>query len=152
MKCYLGVDPGKGGVDSIGYAIVTDDATLIEMGQLTFPQFVMALETMAKKYEFIGCVYETYRVFRKKAKAHIGSKVETVQSIGVLKSWALRNNIPVAEQNPDILSIAERHFQIKLPEDHTISHQFSALLHVKEWLYRKGIGKSALELELEAGR
>ncbi len=146
---YLAIDPGKGAVDSIGAAKFSATGDVLFMGQFTYDDFVPWLEEQKGITEV---VYEEYRIFARKAKQHIGSKVETVECIGTIKSWCTRHAVPMTSQRSDILPVAEKLFQVYIPADHTISHQFSALLHGLFYLYRLGITKSALERELENER
>lgn len=138
----LAVDPGKGSRDSIGWALFNDDNDLLRLGQSNLTDFVKLLESLEGVTQV---VYETYVIYRKRINQHINSKVETVQTIGVVKSWCMRNNIPWTEQRADILVPASNLFQIKMPTDHNMSHQISALLHGKYYLYQKGLIKSALQ-------
>lgn len=148
----LAVDPGEGNVDSIGAALLNSATGDIHfMGQFTFDNFVNWLETLVDVTELL---WEDYRIFKKKAKAHTGSRVATVQCIGVARSWAIRNGIPYSHQPSDILGAAQNLFQIKIPDDHTISHQFSAVLHGKYYLYiqKPSRCKSELDKEMEKER
>lgn len=144
---YLSVDPGKGAVDSIGVAIFKSNGDLIDMGQLTFPEFITYLDHLPGRLDKIIC--EDYKIFKRKAKAHIGSRVETAQTIGALRGWATKQKVEIIYQDSSILTTAQKLFQITMPADHTISHQFSALLHGKWYLYNKGIILSALEKQNE---
>lgn len=145
---YLAIDPGAGNIDSIGLAVFYNTGDLMDMRQCTFKQFVDCLDSLVDIHQVI-C--EDYVIWNKKAKAHIGSRVETAQTIGALRGWAMSNgNIPIEFQESSILKPAEKLFQIQMPADHRVSHQFSALLHGMWNLYHKGLIKSALEKELEA--
>jgi len=141
---YLAIDPGKGTVDSIGWAEFTDDGRLIRMGQDTRDAFVGRLETY-NNMPVKKVIYEEYKIFKKRVKAHINSKVETVQTIGIIKSWCIRNKVEWVEQPSLILGPAQNLFQVSIPEDHRISHQISAMLHGMYWLWEQKIIKSALE-------
>ena len=147
---YLAVDPGRGRVDSIGVATFESDGTVVQMGQFTLPDFTVWLEKLPR---IEAIIYEEYRIYKRMAKAHIGSRVETVESIGTIKSFATRRGYTcLVAQRADILGAAQKLFQIKLPADHTVSHQYSALLHGLYYLYGKGIIKSALEVQMECGK
>jgi hypothetical protein len=139
---YLAVDPGKGSTDSIGWATFSDEGKLIGMGQDTLTKFIMRLESFEGVQHV---VWEEYKIFRKRLQAHANSKVETIQTIGMIKSWAIRNNISWSEQKSEILNPAQNLFQIKMPADHRESHQVSALLHGLHYLWTIGLIKTALE-------
>jgi len=141
---YLAVDPGKGAVDSIGWATFTDHGKLIQIGQDTREQFIERLESLNGK-GVKAVIYEEYRIFKKRMKAHINSKVETIQTIGMIKSWCIRNNVPWVEQRSDILGPAQNLFQLFIPQDHTVSHQISATLHGLHYLWTIGLIKTYLE-------
>jgi len=144
----LAVDPGKGSVPSIGWALLHNETgDLIDMGQDKFGDFVARLERLEGVSHV---VWEEYRVFAKRAKQHSGSKVETIQTIGAIKAWATRKGVTFSEQRADILPSAQNLFQIRMPADHRQSHCISALLHGMFYLYSKGIIQSALEKEIAA--
>lgn len=145
----LAVDPGAGRTATIGVAIFE-----LPSGQLKDLQmFTMeAFDTFLLNLEGITqVVYETYQIRRSKASAHVGSKVEVVESVGLTKAFARRNKIPFDEQPSSILPIAEKWFQIKMPGDHSKSHHISALLHGMYWLKQNGYIKTVLEKELNDG-
>ena len=148
---YLAIDPGKGRVDSIGAAKFATDGSLLFFGQFTYEDFVPWLE---EQTDIEKLFYEEYRIFARAAKKQIGSRVETAECIGVIKSWATRHKVPLVAQRPDILSTAEKMFQVKIPSDHSISHQFSALLHGLYGLHALGLIPTELQrlkkLEREA--
>lgn len=143
---YLAIDPGAGFSDTIGVAKFDATGNMVMCSQMTLPQFIPFLEGQT---EVTHVVYEEYKIRRGTAKKHTGSKVETIQTIGAIKSWCMRNKVPFTEQSSQILTGAESLFQIKMPVDHRQSHQVSALLHGMFYLYNMGIIKSALEMEIE---
>jgi hypothetical protein len=145
----LSIDPGKGSRDSIGWAVFNDSNGLAKMGQATLEEFVALLESLEG---ITRVVFEEYRIYAKRLKQHTNSKVETIQTIGMIKSWCMRNKIPFTEQRADILGAAQNLFQIKLPEDHDVSHQISALLHGMYFLYMNGEIKSALQEAMDNAR
>lgn len=142
---YLAIDPGAGRRDSIGVASFSETGEVRYFKQLTLDQFIEWLE---EQVNVLHVVYEDYRIRADKLKAHQGSRVETLQTIGMIKSWCKRKNVPYSYQNSGILSIAEKWFQIEMPSDHNISHQFSALLHGLHYLKGRGLVKTALEEEI----
>jgi hypothetical protein len=141
---YLAFDPGE----MVGWAHFNEEGKVVSAGQVTWIDLTDWLETqnasLIKKV-----VIEEYKVFHHKAKAHIGSKIETVQTIGMIKAWCIRNKVSYVEQPASILNIAEKWTQIKMPSNHAYSHQISATLHGYYWLIKEGLSKTALEFEHE---
>ncbi len=146
---YLAIDPGKGKKPSIGVARFSATGEATEVTQMTFDKFVDYLETLT---EVKICIYEEYVIFRRMAQKHAGSRVETVQTIGVIKSWAHRNGVQLVPQKADILATAQKISQVFLPSNHAASHQWSAFNHGYWYLFNKGIVKSKLEIEEEKKR
>jgi hypothetical protein len=144
---YLGIDPGAGYSSTIGVVKFSATGDMLAIHQFNYADFLTWLESQTN---VIAVVNEEYRIRRDKVSSHVGSKVETIQTIGAIKSYCHRNNVPQVEQRSNILPVAEKLFQIKMPKDHSVSHQISALLHMMFYLYNNQIIKSALEMEIEA--
>lgn len=143
---YLAIDPGAGFKDSIGVAKFSATGQAVLAVQYTFDDFVDFLEAQTD-VGFI--IFEEYRIRRNRMQSHVGSKVETIQTIGVIKSWCRRKKVPFIEQPSGILSIASQWFQIKWPiPDHANSHYVSATLHGLYALKLMGVVKTALEAEI----
>lgn len=141
---YLAIDPGAGRKDTIGWALFGGDGILLEMGQVTFDGLVEKLGEWSR-LTITHVIVEEYRIRSQRIQTHVGSKVETIQTIGAIKFWARSHRIIIVEQPATILPIAQKWFQIKMPADHSISHQISATLHGMYWLHRQGIIPTALE-------
>jgi hypothetical protein len=148
MSNYLAVDPGAGRTDTIGYAVFDFEGSLIDLGQLTFEDFSDWLEEHVED-EFEKIICEDYRIRRDKIKSHVGSRVETIQTIGVIRAFARRKKIEIVFQEARILGPAQLHFGIKIPTDHSQSHRYCALLHGMEYLHSIGKAKTVLEKEYE---
>lgn len=86
-------------------------------------------------------IIEDYRVFKHKAKIHIGSRLETARVSGAIEAFARRNNIEIVFQPSRILGITQMWSGIRMPSDHTKSDQISAFLHGYHYLYNQGIIK-----------
>lgn len=138
-KLYIGFDPGN----TTGYSIVNKNADVVEFGQVKFQDLTDFLKKEARMFEAV--VIEEYRVFQKRARQHAGSDLKTSQVIGKIKFWAELNDYPVVMQPASILPQAERWTQVKMPTDHSISHQVSGYLHVAYYLMRNRIAPSAIE-------
>jgi hypothetical protein len=137
-------DPGAGHSNTIGYARFEDGGDLLDIGQLTFDGLVHFLEGQTPVAGDV-VVYERYIIKPHKLQSHKGSRVETIQTIGAIRSWAIRHKLKVVEQADSILSIAQMWFQIKMPTDHAMSHQISATLHGMYYLHLQGIIPTELE-------
>lgn len=90
-------------------------------------------------------ICEDYRIFAKRAKAHIGSQVPTVQVIGMLKREAKRWGAEFILQPSSILSIAVLWSGVPMPSNHEISHDISAYNHGVYYLISKGIIENRLK-------
>jgi hypothetical protein len=97
-------------------------------------------------------IYEDYIILPHKAKAHIGSKGETIQAIGIIKAACRQWGVPYETQRANIMSIAEKWSGVKLPSNHDRSHDISAYNHGVYYLQKNGIRKSRLVKESENGK
>lgn len=154
---YASFDPGEQD-KGIGYALFDQHGVCVVFGQV---MSFMSLENVLERTQIAGhapvetaekFIIEDYKIFGSKANAHIGSRVPTIQCIGVIKLIAQKHKIEVVMQPSSILPIAEKWTQIKMPSNHAISHQFSALLHGRYWLIDNGIAETQLEIEERARR
>lgn len=134
-------DPGL----TTGYCIF-DDASPVSYGQIHFLKLVELVEGLPKPDVV---VYENFQLFGHKAKQQIGSKFETVQAIGIIKSWAKRNKAEQIEQRPSDKAIAQKWTGIVPTGAHnTNSHWVDAFNHGMFYLIKQGIAKSKLEEEM----
>lgn len=136
---YLAFDPG----------VSTGWASFDESGEVTAKGIVRGLDNLidflADREEIPRVViYEGYRVFGHKAKAHIGSKVETVQAIGMIKVYASKWGAKLVEQPSSILAIAQLWSGVRLPSNHDKSHDIAAYNHGVYYLQKNNIRKSRL--------
>lgn len=135
----LAVDPGV----TIGWAIFYSDGEIHSFGQIhkdDFPQWLADQE-----FEFHTIVVEDYVLYRKKAVKQSGSNMPASLVIGQLEMFAAQQGAKLVKQQADILPQAQKLSGLKMPSDHSISHQFSALNHGVYWLIKEGIRKNALE-------
>lgn len=144
MIRLLAVDPGP----VPGWALFNRNQ-ITSYGQMPMEEFPEWLENIDTPEHI---VYEKYRVFGHKAKAHIGSDVPTLQNVGHLTSYASRHKVPMTFQYPDILPVAERWSGMKLPSNHAQSHQYSALNHGYYYLVAHHNMPTALEVADRAKR
>jgi hypothetical protein len=96
-------------------------------------------------------IIEDYRVFNHKASAHAGSRLETARISGNLEGVAARAGIEIVFQPANILNITQMWSGVRMPSDHSKSHQVSAYLHGYYRLHKKGIIKARVLEELNDG-
>jgi hypothetical protein len=145
---YLAIDPGAGRSKSIGYAFFDADGAPELLGQCTFDELIELMEE--HKEELLEVIYEGYVIRRKNIRSHIGSKAETIQTIGAIRAFCKRSKINVIEQPSGILTMAQKHFGINIEQNgHSNSHQYAALLHGLHYLHSIGKPKALTVLERE---
>lgn len=135
----LAVDPGK----TNGWAVFTGDGKAQGIGQGDLRQ----LHNFCTHFERVYgsrpslVIIESYRVLptARSLKANVGSKLETVEAVGIVKGFALEWDATVLEQEPGIKKIASMWTGIKPPGDHSQSHQFDAMLHGFYYLIKNGV-------------
>lgn len=135
----LAIDPGV----TNGWAVFTGDGKVQEFGQGDLTE----LYNFCTHFELVfgsepsTVIIESYRVLptARSLKANVGSKLETVEAIGLIKSFALGWNCTVVEQEPGIKKIASMWTGIKVPGNHAESHRFDAMLHGFYFLIKNGI-------------
>ena len=148
-EVYVSFDPGEN--SNIGIAVFeSEKGQTIWYGQIRLQDIQPNLNIIAGRSKILAIICEDYRVFGHKARQHVGSRVETIQSIGVIKAFALGKHIPFVLQPSNILDIAQRLTQTKMPRDHSISHSVSAFLHGAYYLIQQGTRKTALQEMHEA--
>lgn len=119
----LGIDPG--GVN--GLAWFDEEYNLSGFTQVTLNELPHWLEEHEPKPTLI--VLENYKLWKHRALQQAGSSMPAAQAIGMVKSYATRNNIELIEQSPQILENAQKMSQVKMPSDHSQSHWVAAYLH-----------------------
>jgi hypothetical protein len=143
---FLGIDPGE----TTGWCLFVDNQ-LNCFGQIPDSSEGLTrwgMENASLLNLVTVCVYEDYKIRGNKALAHIGSRVPTIQCIGVVKHWGILGDWKMICQPSSILPIAQKWSQVKIPtSDHSISHQYVAINHVLYYMIGKDIIPSALESE-----
>jgi len=143
-EVYVSFDPGE--KSNIGIAIFEPEkGQVIWYDQIRFENIQPTLDIIRQTSKILVIICEDYMIFKHKARAHIGSKVETIQAIGAIKAYALGKHIEFVLQPASILEIAEKWTQVKMPKDHSISHSVSAFLHGAFYLIQNGKRKTALQ-------
>lgn len=92
-------------------------------------------------------VIEDFQLLPHKAMAQIGSKFETIQAIGMCKSYAHRHRAKVVEQSPRIKKIAEKWTGVNPPSNHKEGHWIDAYNHGMYYMIKNNLAKSQLELQ-----
>jgi hypothetical protein len=146
---YVAIDPGAGRTTTIGVAEFKNSGSLTSLHQFTWEEFNEFLESLDPK-EVKKLIVEDYRIQKHKLTSHVGSRVETIQTIGAIRGWAHRYRIEIVFQRSNILEVAQLWFDIKIPSDHSRSHQISALLHGLFYLHSIGLARTKLEDEYAA--
>jgi len=136
---YLAFDPGN----TTGWAEFDPHGEISDFGQLEngvegVTEFVMAYD---KPIHTV--VIESYMVRPDdhSVKANVGSKLETVQVIGVLRGWAYSRKAEIVMQQPQIKKIAEKFSGYEPKGSHKNSHYVDAINHGVYFLVKKGLRK-----------
>lgn len=142
MKYIIAFDPGE----TVGVCILAENGDVQHFQQVKINDLTQLLKSLkAEKLDKV--ILEKYVIFRSQAKKHIGSDGKTMQCIGRIKTWAELNDLEVIEQPANILPMAQKKTQVKIPSDHSVSHQVSAYLHGAWYLMGQGTMLSALQKE-----
>lgn len=153
----LSVDPGE--VSGYAYQDQRDNypGGIMALGQLTglkeLIEFLEGwnLETRPVK----ACVIEYYKVWSgpRGSKANVGSELETVRAIGVVESWAIRNDIPIVKyySEGDFLLLQAKQCGLNpRAAAHKHTHWAYAANHGRYYLQQVGLAKSALKRAMAA--
>src|SRR5262245_41925063 len=94
MIKYLVVDPGKSsGIATFDDKGITEDFAIARgLDEL--------MQWLEEHGPYSVVIYEDYRLFGHKAMAQVGSRMETVQAIGVLMAFARKWKAEVHRQPP----------------------------------------------------
>lgn len=134
---YVSWDPGgKSTKKSTGMVKWDEEGKPREVKELD--QLELDKELDELEPTIIVFIIEEYVVYSHKSKAHIGSKLPTVQTIGQLKAYARKHGIKVIEQRSDIKKMASMWAQVKVPNGH-MPDKMSAYLHGYYYLHRLGL-------------
>jgi len=134
---YVSFDPGGRSVDRT-HGVCTWD----ELGNLMM-MYTMNMEELdaflieCEKYPTLTTfIYEGYAIRKDHLQWHAGSKVETAQTIGAIKSAGRRMSLILVEQPASILGTAPNWSGMPMPKNHRISHGPSAYNHGYYYLYK----------------
>jgi hypothetical protein len=141
---YASFDPGK----ITGWclwALVDNKAMLLNKGQADKDELIDLLETEPFK-NVHTVITEDFVLFSWKAKQQAGKTMPAPEIIGVIESYVRRGKRRHIKQPSNILPIAEKITQVKMPKNHSVGHWVSAFLHgayffVKEGKYETPLAK-----------
>lgn len=132
---YLAFDPGH----TTGYAIFNNEGDIVDWGDLKGLRELSAF--LGTQDRPNGVIYEEYRVRgdRGGISANVGSRLETVQAIGVIKAKCFEWEIEPVEQPAQIKKIAEMWSKHKPTGSHDKSHKVDAFNHGVYYLVKNKI-------------
>lgn len=131
---YASFDPGK----RTGVALWDEHGKCTFKGILLENELDLFLDGIRGTRTYKKFIIEEYRVYGGKLAAHAGSKVETIQVIGQIKSVARSLNVSIVEQPASILKIASMWSGVKKRGQHW-PDQDSAYNHGYYYLHKLGI-------------
>lgn len=133
---YLSFDPGEvtGWAEFDAHGEINDTGQ-IEGGVQGITGFLMELDRPVHTV-----IIESYMVRpdNHSVKANVGSKMETVQVIGVIRGWAFTKKATIIMQPPAIKKIAEAMAGFEVKGDHKNTHWQDAVLHGIYYLNKIG--------------
>lgn len=129
----LAIDPGK----TIGWCLFDDNYHWTgEMGEVKITEFHEFLDSLT---DISTVVYESFVLFGHKAQQQVGSKMETVEAIGILKTFARIWKADIIAQPSSLLPVAEKWTGNKVPKHGVKGHDmWSAYNHGMYYLIRTG--------------
>jgi hypothetical protein len=95
---------------------------------------------------------EDFTLLQHKALQQSGSRLETVQVIGMVKMWAVNTNTPIHMQLPTIKALAEKWTGVVPKGSHDKSHHIDAYNHACYGLRKQGRFVTVLERETSNDR
>lgn len=142
---YASFDPGK----ITGYCLWNKDAQLLRYGQVTNDELIDLLDE--DRFSTVDTVIiEDYKLYSWKAKQQSGNRMHASEAIGILLPYIRRGRKKEVRQPANILTVASRLTNVKMPSNHAQSHWVSAFLHGAYYLIKQGIYETPLEAEMKA--
>lgn len=130
---YISFDPGK----TTGIALWNEKGATLGTFEYSIPRVEKFLQNEIPPTVKV-LIVEEYRLYGSLALAQTGSKLETVQVIGMIKLAGSWLKIPVVEQRSDIKINTAKWAGIKVPKGH-MPDWMAAFLHGYHYLHQKGI-------------
>lgn len=140
----LSIDPGK----QNGIALWSEDAVLEDHDTLTFDQLDSYLRKHTKYIDDV--IVEDYTLDHR-AGQQKGSKLDAVQTIGMVKYWASQS-IRLTMQRNLVLRLAAMHSGIRIPATGHIPDHISAVLHGFYWFESQGRHAADIDVSLLSGK
>ena len=133
---YLAFDPGE----VTGWAEFTAHGEIADSGQIDNGVEGVTSFLMGYDKPLHTVIIESYMVRpdNHSVKANVGSKMETVQVIGVIRGWAFTKKAEIVMQQPQVKKVAELHAGFKVKGDHKNTHWQDAVLHGVYYLVKIG--------------
>jgi hypothetical protein len=125
----LAIDPG----DTTGWASLSMEGVLVDMGQATLAKLYPWLENLTDEFKVI--VLENFKV--RPGHNFAWSEMNTIQVIGAIKYRAHQLGIPIVLQEPSSYSIGAKWAGVQIPKNHDISHQVVAYAHGTFYSHKK---------------
>lgn len=133
---YVAIDPGL----TTGYALYDEAGRMLDMGSFKgTPENV--IEFFGRIPNIDVAIVEEYKIYPHKMHQHVGSKVETIQVIGMVKTCAANIGADVVEQQSSVKPIGYNYLGKKPPSNKKRSHMWDAHAHGTFYLVSKGIVK-----------
>lgn len=139
---YLSIDPGK----ITGYVVWNSVGQVLKQGQLNNDELVDFLEDDYLKPVKV-VILEDYKLFSWKAKQQSGKRVPASEAIGIVFVFIKKGKRQEVRQPANILPIAEKLTNVKMPSTHSKSHWVSAFLHGAYYLIKQGIYETPLQAQ-----
>ena len=133
----IGIDPGASlKVESTGYATFSEEGDLVDFGQILAEDLPGLLKTIQPTV----IVCENYRNLPWKPKAQNWSDNKASKVIGMCEMWcAINPPCKLELQDAPAKNMGIMWSGVKVPKDHSVSHQVMAYAHGVYYLVRNGI-------------
>lgn len=132
-KYYLAVDPGE----TSGYAIFSVEGDIVEMGQFKQAEQNAWIRDHITE-DCIALIIEDYKNYASH-KQKRWSRNQTSKNIGAFEMACFMFNVTVILQMANIKAIGYKWAGLgAAPSNHSISHQYDAVVHGVYWLISTG--------------
>lgn len=139
---YASFDPGG----TVGWCLWNEHGQILDKGQCNKDELIDLLETDPfKDVEVV--ITEDFKLFSWKAKQQAGKRMPASETIGVIDSYVRRGRRKHIKQPSNILTVASRLTNVKMPSTHSKSHWVSAFLHGAYYLIGQGLYETPLAKE-----
>lgn len=126
---YISLDPGVLKKSSTGITIWNQEGKPIHTNELDIDNLHYLLDKCESDWwDCVSYMVEEFRLYQNKALQQSGSKLETVQIIGMIKRSAYKTSTEVIEVRADCKGIAAMWSQTKVPAGHMPNYMSSYLI------------------------